>query len=219
VQLNSILGAESFPVGTNVTEAVEALEKRGKKPYAIPSGASTHPFGGLGYARWAFEVLEQETQLGTNFDVVVMAVGSCSTLGGMVAGFKLAEKLGKPNAKKRLLGFSVLSASTKDTEELVLKIARTAGEKIGLSPDDITKDDFEVNDQFLGGKYGHLDERTQQGVKELARAEGILLDPVYTGKAFTGLLHAARDGEFKGKNVLFCHTGGQIALSAYPQLV
>jgi 1-aminocyclopropane-1-carboxylate deaminase len=218
VQLNNILGAETFPVGTDQAEAVAALEKRGRKPYSIPSGASTHPLGGLGYARWAFELLEQEAQLGFAFDVIVVTAGSCSTLGGMLAGFALARKLGKPGAKKRLLGIAVHSPSREDITELVLEIARTAAAKIGLSPEDISQEDFEINTEFLGGSYGNLDNRTIDGVKELARTEGILLDPVYTGKTFTALLHLAKAGEFQGNNVLFCHTGGQVALSAYPQL-
>ncbi|KFA56172.1 hypothetical protein S40293_00223 [Stachybotrys chartarum IBT 40293] len=218
VQLNNILGAETFPVGTSEEDALEDLKSRGRKPYAIPAGASTHPLGGLGYARWAFELLEQEAELGISFDVVVAAVGSCSTLGGMVAGFKLAQKLGQHGARKHLLGFSVLRASQEDTKNLVLQIARTTAEKIGLAPDEITQDDFEIDTSFLGPRYGALDEPTSEGIKLLARAEGILLDPVYTGKAFTGLLAAIRKGAFSEQNVLFCHTGGQAAMSAYPQL-
>ncbi|KAH7313585.1 1-aminocyclopropane-1-carboxylate deaminase [Stachybotrys elegans] len=224
VQLNSILGAETFPAGVSLDTAAEELKKRGRKPYLIPSGASTHPFGGLGYARWAFELLEQESALGVTFDVVVTTVGSGSTLGGMVAGFKLAEKTGLLPAKKRLLGFSVINPShSPDGEskqvELVLGIARATAAKIGLREEDITQDDFEINSRFAGPAYGVLDDQTVEGVKELARTEGILLDPVYTGKTFTGLLHVAREGGFAGANVLFCHTGGQVALSAYPGLL
>ena len=88
-----------------------------------------------------------------------------------------------------------------------------------MSPDDITQDDFEIDSGFLGPRYGTLDEPTSEAIRELARVEGILLDPVYTGKAFAGLLDFARKGAFSGQNVLFCHTGGQPAMSAYPQLV
>ncbi|KAK2008061.1 1-aminocyclopropane-1-carboxylate deaminase [Colletotrichum eremochloae] len=218
IQLNGILGAETFPVGTSEDEAIATLKERGSKPYNIPSGASTHPLGGLGYARWAFELLEQEAQLGTSFDVITVALGSGSTLGGMVAGFKLAQKMGLKGSKKRLVGYSILKPSEDDVAGLVLSIARTTGSHIGLGPDELTRDDFEVDYSFLGGSYGRLDERTASGIKELARTEGILADPVYTGKAFTGLLHTARDGGFGSKNVLFCHTGGQAALSAYPNL-
>ncbi|KAJ3523983.1 hypothetical protein NM208_g12235 [Fusarium decemcellulare] len=218
VQANNILGAETFPVGTSQETVIETLKEQGRKPYSIPSGASTHPFGGLGFARWAFELLEQEAKLGVTFDVIIAAAGSCSTLGGMVAGFKLAQKLGVPGSKKRLIGYSIMRSSQEEVVELVLSIAKTAASKIGLQPDEITRDDFEIDCSYLGGKYGNLDERTSEGMKELARLEGILTDPVYTGKAFSGMLHSAKAGAFKDKNVLFCHTGGQAALGAYPRL-
>lgn len=205
-----------FPVGTDEATVIDALQKRDQKPYSIPPGASTHPLGGLGYARWAFELLEQEAQLRLTFDVVVAAAGSGSTLGGMVAGFKLAEKLGLPNSKKRLVGFSIMRSSDEELRTLILTIARRTASKIGLSPDDIAADDFELDYGYIGSAYGELDQGTEKGIKELARVEGILTDPVYTGKAFTGLLHTARAGGFRG-NVLFCHTGGQAAMSAYPQ--
>jgi 1-aminocyclopropane-1-carboxylate deaminase len=219
VQLGSILGAEVFPVGETEESVLAALRARGRVPYSIPPGASTHPLGGLGYARWAFELLEQEKRLGVIFDVVVAAAGSGSTLGGMVAGFKLAQRLGRNNATKRLLGFSIIGDPTgTEMVKLVLDIARTTASAVGLSPDEISEDDFEIDAGFIGEGYGILDQRTAEGVKELARVEGILTDPVYTGKAFTGLLHRARAGQFGGQKVLFCHTGGQVALSAYPQL-
>ncbi|GKT40456.1 1-aminocyclopropane-1-carboxylate deaminase [Colletotrichum spaethianum] len=218
IQLNEILGAETFPVDTTVDDVIVTLKERGSKPYPIPPGASTHPLGGLGYARWAFEVLEQEAKLETSFDVIIVALGSGSTLGGMVAGFKLAQKLGLKGSNKRLIGYSILRPPEDDVAESVLNIAKNTASHIGIDPDDFTREDFEVDYSYLGGAYGRLDERTASGIKDLARSEGILVDPVYTGKAFTGLLNTAREGGFSGKNVLFCHTGGQAAISAYPKL-
>ncbi|KAL6405552.1 putative 1-aminocyclopropane-1-carboxylate deaminase [Ilyonectria robusta] len=218
VQVQGIIGAERFAVDTSEESVLRTLKKRGRKAYSIPTGASTHPLGGLGFARWAFELLEQESILGVTFDVIAVAAGSGSTLGGMVAGFKLAQKVGQQTSVKRLIGFSIFNPSEEETAELVLGIAKATASKIGLSPDEITRGDFEVNISYIGGAYGHLDELTSDGIKELARLEGILTDPVYTGKAFTGMLHTARSGEFSGKKVLFCHTGGQAALGACPQL-
>ncbi|CAI6097497.1 unnamed protein product [Clonostachys chloroleuca] len=218
VQIQDTIGVERFPLDTSEGFVIETLKKRGRKPYSIPTGASTHPLGGLGFARWAFQLLEQELRLGVTFDVIAVAVGSGSTLGGMVAGFKLAQKVGKQTSVKRLIGFSIFNPSEEETAELVLSIAKATASKIGLFADEITRGDFEVNSSYLGGAYGHLDKLTSDGIKELASLEGILTDPVYTGKAFTGILHTTRSGEFTGKNVLFCHTGGQAALSAYPQL-
>ncbi|CAH0028400.1 unnamed protein product [Clonostachys rhizophaga] len=217
VQLNQILGAEVFPVGTTEGEVIEALRSRGRQPYMIPSGASLHPLGGLGYARAAFEILEQEKQLEVTFHTIITAVGSGSTLGGLVTGFKLAETRGLIPQKKRLLGFSIGHRKA-DMTDIVLRIARTAATKIGLKAEDITEDDFEISDEFLGDAYGVLNTKTMDGIKELARTEGILTDPVYTGKAFTGLLSMAKSGQLGTGNVLFLHTGGQVAMSAYPQL-
>ncbi|KAF5000133.1 hypothetical protein FGRMN_1947 [Fusarium graminum] len=218
VQANGILGAETFPLDTSEDAVLRTLKDRGQKPYSIPPGASTHPLGGLGYARWAFELLEQEGKLGVAFDAIALVAGSCSTLGGILAGLKLAQKQGLAGSKKHLIGFSVLYKSKEQVVKMVLDIAKNTASKIGLSPDEITVDDFEINASYIGEGYGQLNEKTTEGMKELARAEGILTDPVYTGKAITGLLDTVKHGEFEGKNVLFVHTGGQASLGAYPRL-
>ncbi|KAG5806153.1 hypothetical protein H9Q74_008887 [Fusarium xylarioides] len=218
IQANSILGAETFAPDTSEETVIQILKGRGQKPYSIPAGASTHPLGGLGYARWVFELLEQEAKLGVTFDVIALVAGSCSTLGGILAGLKLAQKEGIRGSKKHLVGFSVLYPKKEDVVEKVLSIAKNAASKIGVSPDEITEDDFEIDASYIGEGYGQVNGSTADGMKELARMEGILTDPVYTGKAFNGLLHTAKSGALKGKNVLFIHTGGQAVLGAYPQL-
>ena len=121
--------------------------------------------------------------------------------------------------EKRLLGFAITGDPTgADMAQLVLGIARITASAIGMSPEDISEDDFEIDAGFTGEGYSILDQRKADGVRELAQVEGILTDPVYTGKSFTGLLHRAREGRFAAEKVLFCHTGGRVALSAYPQL-
>ena len=200
----------------------EIRSRRGR-PYFIPSGASTHPLGGLGFARWAFQVEEHETELDVVFDTVVVAVASGSTLGGMVAGFKLADRLrsdqGAPPRQRRLIGIEAFSKPVGDIISTVLQIARTAADKIGLDTESVSEDDFEVNDRFTAGAYGRLDEFTQAKMKQLASVEGVITDPVYTGKAMAGLMTMVEKGELAGsKHVLFCHTGGQTAISAYPSL-
>jgi 1-aminocyclopropane-1-carboxylate deaminase len=216
VQFNNLLSARTFSIGGSKDEAIAVLTKEGKTPYWIPSGASTHPLGGLGFARWAFEVLEQEKELGLRFDTIVTACMSGSTLGGLVAGFKLAEKThGLNGSKKRLIGISAGTNEALKTE--VLDIARTAAETIGLSRQDIQEQDFEINMDFSGGAYGNLDDSTKKHVKMLAELEAVVLDPVYTGKAMTGLCELARARNVEG-NVLFLHTGGVLSVSAYPDL-
>ncbi|CAG7556287.1 unnamed protein product [Fusarium equiseti] len=218
IQANGILGAETFPADTSESTVMETLKSRERKPYFIPPGASYHPLGGLGYARWVFDLLEQEEKLDVTFDAITLVAGSCSTLGGILAGLKLAQKEKMPGSRKRLIGISVLRETEQDVKDLVLQIARTTASKIGVPLDDITADDFEVHTAYLGEGYGKLNESTADAMKKLARMEGILTDPVYTGKAFTGLLDIIDKGELDGDNVLFLHTGGQNVLSAYPRL-
>ncbi|RBR07344.1 uncharacterized protein FIESC28_10687 [Fusarium coffeatum] len=218
IQANDILGAETFPADTSESTVMETLKRRERKPYFIPPGASSHPLGGLGYARWVFDLLEQETKLDVTFDAITLVAGSCSTLGGILAGLKLAQKQKMPGSKKRLIGISVMREAEQDVKNLVLQIARTTASRIGVSVDDITADDFEVHTSYLGEGYGKLNDSTADSMKKLARMEGILTDPVYTGKAFTGLLDIIDKGGLDGDNVLFLHTGGQNVLSAYPQL-
>jgi 1-aminocyclopropane-1-carboxylate deaminase len=218
------LSAERF-LDTSEDEVLSLLRSRGQKPYLIPSGASTHPLGGLGFARWAFELEEQEQAIGVFFDTIVLSLASGSTLGGMLAGFKCTSQERTKDGhhtdrERRIIGIQAMTTPKKDLTALVAQIAQTAADKIGLHMTDVDwKREFEIDDRFNAAAYGRLDEATATGIKEFASLEGILTDPVYTGKAITGLLHVARAGELQqSKNVLFIHTGGQAALSAYPSL-
>ncbi|KAJ4346232.1 hypothetical protein N0V95_005598 [Ascochyta clinopodiicola] len=240
VQINAVLGAQWKPStpedkeeantegGDGLAYEVAArremakIQAEGGTPYFIPSGASMHTLGGLGFARWAFELEEQERELGITFDAVVVSTASGSTLGGMVAGFKLIHQVGKSEdsaAKRRLIGIQATSCDLEETARVVLLSARNTAKLIGVQEDDINADDFELNGRFNAGSYGYLNDETRDAIKLLASTEGILTDPVYTGKAFAGLLGLAREEAFsEAKNVLFVHTGGTPVLSAYPSL-
>lgn len=198
-----------------------ALTARGDKPYWIPSGGSAHPLGGLGYARFAFEIAEQEAEMSIFFDVIIVACASGSTLGGMVAGFKLLESLGgEPGkAKRTLIGVDAFASEPGKSRKTVLQIARTTTEALGLPGLAVSDQDVVIDERWNAGSYGFVDERTREAMKLLAGLEGILTDPVYTGKALAGMIEIARMGELEGKeNVLFVHTGGVAALSAYPNV-
>lgn len=240
VQINAVLGAEWKPSTPQDREAadqeggdglayevaarreMERIRAEGGTPYFIASGASMHVLGGLGFARWAFELEEQEREMGVRFDVIVVSTASGSTLGGMIAGFKLANKEqngGDDVAKRRLVGIQATSCDVHETKRVVLVSANLAAKLIGVPSDDIHPDDFELDGRYNGGSYGHLNAETSDAIKLLANKEGILTDPVYTGKAVAGLLGLAREGAFgEATNVLFVHTGGTPALSAYPSL-
>lgn len=191
------------------------------RAYWIPSGASKHPLGGLGYARWAFELMQREEDMGVFFDSVVVAVMSGSTLAGMAAGFALARQLQKQRGEitrpRRLIGVAVGPKPKEYFMELVSGIMDTAGKKIGLESENGPDAGFEIDLRWHGGAYGRLDERTKERIKLVASSEGLIADPVYSGKALTGVCEMVQSGEPEG-NVLFVHTGGVFTLSAYPDL-
>lgn len=240
VQINAVLGAEwkpSTPADRENADSeggnglayevaakreMEKIRAEGGTPYFIPSGASMHLLGGLGFARWAFELEEQEKELRVKFDAIVVSTASGSTLGGMTAGFKLINKefhAGDKVSRRRLIGIQATSCDLKETSRVVLLSANNTAKLIGVPQDNITTDDFELDGRYNAGSYGYLNEETSDAIKLLASTEGILTDPVYTGKAVAGLLGLAREGAFgEAKNVLFVHTGGTAALSAYPSL-
>lgn len=262
VQLCRLLGAEIRIIAPDDDSAVveddlvgpvkvlEELRARGKVPYWIPSGASLHPLGGLGYARCAFEVAAQEKGIlpgGSRFDYIFVACGSGSTLAGLIAGFKLLEKTeavhdDKTHKEKKLLPprrvIGILTSPTKPRvyhEERILRLARATAGLIRLDPErDITPDDVRLDDRFVGAAYGLFDPQTKAALETLARVDGVVVDPVYTGKVLRGIMHWVAEGEIAKDwsarvgaqgisgvdevNVLFMHTGGQSALGAYADI-
>ncbi|KAF3395916.1 1-aminocyclopropane-1-carboxylate deaminase [Penicillium rolfsii] len=248
VQVNKLLGAEirmynaDDPETADAQPVLEELVQSGHRPYWIPGGASLHALGGLGYARAAFEIAGQESELqlggSGHFDFIFVACGSGSTVAGLISGFKLLEKLQMssspsssesswPQRPRNIIG--ILNSPTKPRgyhEERVLRFARRAGELIGLENADkeITMDDVRLDDRFVGEGYGVVDEETRRSLSMMAEREGVVLDPVYTAKVAAGMIHTVQSEEMaryaqayglKEVNVLFVHTGGQAALSAY----
>ena len=227
VQICRMLGADVKMLSKDEVEGAsvrvkEELEGSGEVVAWIPAGSSLDERGGLGYARWVSEMLWQEEKMKgedegfLGFDCVVVTCVSGSTLGGMVAGLKLAEKIGLvQKGRLKLLGIDASAKDVMGQRELVLKIAKTTASLIGLSGSDVPNlDDVSIDGRWNAGRYGHCDDATKQAMKILARLEGVLTDPVYTGKGFNGLLQPIREGSISG-NVLFVHTGGQTALSVY----
>lgn len=208
---DSGFGIEHKPTLARVEqEVIDA----GGKPYYIPAGASDHPLGGLGFARWACEVRYQEQKMGLFFDTVIVCAVTGSTFAGMIAGFKLLEIRGLSPPRK-VVGIDA-SAKPTETRAQVLRIAKFTAAKIGLTEDDITADDVILDERFHGGIYGVADQRTADAIRFGARTEAFITDPVYEGKSLAGLMHMVRNGEIKaGSCVLYAHLGGQLALNAY----
>ncbi|KAJ5228978.1 hypothetical protein N7489_009686 [Penicillium chrysogenum] len=206
IQLSRLMGADVRldPSGfgiehkNTVQRVVEEARGDGEKPYYIPAGASDHPLGGLGFARWAFEVREQEGEMGVFFDTVLVCAVTGSTFAGMIAGFKLLERLYPADAKRRVVGIDA-SATVEATRAQVLRIAKNTAAKIGLSEDDITEDDVILDDRYHAGIYGVPDRQTWDAIEYAAKMEAFITDPVYEGKSFAGMMDMIRRGEIKGE--------------------
>jgi 1-aminocyclopropane-1-carboxylate deaminase len=189
-------------------EAVASVEAAGGKPYAIPAGASDHPLGGLGFARWADEVAAQEHELGVFFDTVVVCSVTGSTQAGMIAGFAAQAR------PRDVLGIDG-SATVAQTREQIARIAQRTAEAIELGRE---LDDSEIVllDEWHAGTYGIPDEKTLDAIRLCAQLEGVLTDPVYEGKSMAALIDLVREGRMEpGSRVLYAHLGGQPALNAY----
>ena len=216
ILLSRIMGADvrldpgGFDIGIRPSweEALESVRERGGKPYAIPAGASDHPLGGLGFARWADEVAEQERELGVFFDTIVVCAVTGSTHAGMIAGFAAQEQ------ERRVLGIDA-SATVEQTREQITRIARQTADAIGLRRE-LDRDEVILLDEWHAGTYGIPDEKTLDAIRLCARLEGVITDPVYEGKSMAALLDLVRDGRIEpGSRVLYAHLGGQPALNAY----
>jgi 1-aminocyclopropane-1-carboxylate deaminase len=216
ILLSRIMGADvrldpaGFDIGFRPSweQALADVEARGGRPYAIPAGASDHPLGGHGFARWAYEVEAQERELGVFFDTIVVCSVTGSTQAGMIAGFAGQER------GRRVLGIDA-SATVEQTWEQVTRIARRTAELIRLGRE-LRDDEIILLDEWHAGTYGIPDEKTIEAIRLSARLEGMLTDPVYEGKSMAALIDLVRDGRIEaGSRVLYAHLGGQPALNAY----
>ncbi len=214
VLLDVLFGAaiHVFPQGIDTLAAASAradqLRAEQKKACVIPSGGST-PLGSLGYVRCALEIAEQERELALQFDQVFVPNGSSATHAGLAAGF---HAMGRGSRTVR--SFSVL-ADLEPTRNRTLELCNAAIELLGL-PATLTLDDMEVDGSQRGAAYGTPTDAMKAAVRLLAAEEALLLDPVYSGKAFAGMLADIAQGRYqRGQNLLFVMTGGTPGLYAY----
>ena len=217
IQLTRIMGGDiridpaGFDIGIRDSwqRALDSVREAGGTPYPIPAGASDHPLGGLGFARWAVEVEQQEAELDTFFSDVVVCTVTGSSHAGMVAGFALSDRDGR-----RVHGIDA-SATLEQTTAQVTRIATSTAAAIGLDRP-LRADEIRVLPGWEGPAYGIPDRTTVEAIHLAARTEGMLTDPVYEGKSMAGLIGMVRSGEIpSGSRVLYCHLGGQPALPAY----
>jgi 1-aminocyclopropane-1-carboxylate deaminase len=219
ILLSRIMGADvrldpaGFDIGIRSSweAALEEVRQAGGTPYPIPAGASEHPLGGLGFANWAYEVQEQEAQLGVFFDTIVVCTVTGSTHAGMIAGFAGQDR------PRRVLGIDA-SATIDKTRAQVERIARNTANLIGLGRD-LRDDEITVLEGWAGDLYGIPVQSTLDAIKLSGRLEAMIIDPVYEGKSMAALTDLVTDGTIpKASNVLYAHLGGQPALNAYSGL-
>jgi D-cysteine desulfhydrase len=210
--LDRLLGAEIHWTtreqrSQRLSKLAEELRSAGRRPYPIVLGGSD-PVGASGYALATEELREQTRALNLELDAIVFASSSGGTQAGLVAG---AWALGW---EAPLLGVSVDEPEAELRADVAGLATRTAAH-LGQAHT-FTADDIRVNADYLGGGYAVMGELERDAIRLLAKSEGILLDPVYTGRAFGGLLDLVRRGAFRSaRNILFWHTGGTPALYAY----
>ncbi|MEM9157266.1 MAG: D-cysteine desulfhydrase [Cyanobacteria bacterium P01_F01_bin.33] len=203
--INRFPGGHDMPV--EMDELAERLTEEGRTPYVIPGGGS-NPIGALGYVNAALELLQQANDQGLRVDRLIHGTGSAGTQAGLVAGFGLS------NSGISVLGIGVNAPKDKQ-EEKVYDLAAATADLLGV-PGGVKPTQVEANCDYVGEGYGIPAQSTLEAIELFARHEGILLDPVYSGKGAAGLIDLVRQGAFgNDENIVFLHTGGSQALFAY----
>lgn len=209
VLLDRLFGAQiiwtTHPERDHTLQAVfEQAWADGKRPYLIPLGAST-PTGTIGYYTAFQEFLSQQVPA----DWIVVASSSAGTQAGLVLGAKRSGWKGK------VLGISIDHAAS-ELQEAVARLASEAASRLAFDVK-VAPEEVWVNDQYLGGGYAVMGDAEIEAIRLFSKTEGLLLDPVYTGRAAAGMIDLIRKGFFGQKDrILFWHTGGSPALFAEP---
>ena len=210
VFLNKLLGAKVMlcPKDQDIleysTKVVEDIKSKGTNVYFIPGGGS-NSIGALGYVECFNEILKENNKY--NLTHIVHATGSSGTQAGLLAGKKYFQ------SQLQIIGISV-RYEKKIQEEKVYNEAKKTCEK--LKCDVLDRSEVVAYDDYIGSGYGEPTDRMIEATNLLAKKEAILLDPVYSGKGFAGLIGLIRQKKFtKEDNILFIHTGGAVSLSAY----
>jgi len=216
VLLDNLLGAQIHQLGLEedsnafADSLIEKLGAEGRKPYLIPVGGS-NVTGAYGYVRCANEIVQQISKCNLNIDQIILATGSAGTQAGLLAGL-IAAKADIP-----VLGISV-SRSTEVQKQLVESLLIQTLTALALDPG-LADAKVITNGNYFGDGYGIPTTSMIEAVKRCAQLEGLLLDPVYTGKAMAGFIDLCAQGVIaNGSKQLFLHTGGSPGLYAYREI-
>jgi L-cysteate sulfo-lyase len=212
--LNNIFGAKVIfcerslkALESTTEELMKDLKSQGKSPYLIPMGGS-NAIGCLGYVSAFKEILSDEKRLNVEFDFIIFASASYSTQAGLAIGNYLFS-----NNNKRILGIAINKIDdTNKIKNKILNLVQEFNEKYEMNVD-IRHEDIFIDERFSESGYAIFTENDQQGIDLFAKSEGIILDPVYSGRAAGGLLKILQNEEIpENSNILFIHTGGSPAI-------
>lgn len=187
----------------------EELKEKGRKPYVIPGGGS-NPIGALGYVNAAIELTTQLNDMALDATHLVLATGSSGTHAGLIAGLSIL------NSPLKVVGFGVRAPKEKQ-EQMVFDLACKTAALLGHEGI-VARDSVFADCDYVGDGYGLPTPGMVEAVNMLANQEGLLFDPVYTGKGLAGMIDWVRKGKFTSDDkVIFLHTGGSAALFGYPE--
>ncbi|MBT4406216.1 MAG: D-cysteine desulfhydrase family protein [Acidiferrobacteraceae bacterium] len=215
VLLDRILGAvmHTYPKGedeagadANLQAIAAELRGSGKKPYIIPLAPGHPPLGALGYVRAAAEILDQLADAHYQIDEIVVASGSGNTHAGLLFGLRALDS-----------DITVTGACVRRDREAQLARITTRCQEIAAlleTESPVQRQDIQLTDDTFAPGYGHLNDATHEAIDLSARLEGLLLDPVYTGKSMAACIQRARESD-PSKSILFIHTGGTPGVFAY----
>lgn len=215
--MDQLMGAHIYLAederGPIVEKVLAALTAAGRKPYNIPAGAS-NGIGSLGYVNAARELIVQWDEMGIEPSHVFTATGSCGTQAGLLMGLRYFG-----NTTTQVVGISVSAPGARlqdRTREVLSMISDVSGMPRGIVADR----DVYVNDEYIGAGYGRPTEAGVAAIRMLAENEGVILDPIYTGKCMSGLLDMVSRGMLESaRDVVFIHTGGAPAIHPYAEFL
>ena len=196
--------------GEDIPKIVEQLTKQGKKPYVIPYGGSNE-LGALAFVEAFKELESQRESMDLSFTHIVFASSSGATQAGLMLGKKIL------NSPAQIVGINIDKGETDKVpfDQYTVALANSTASLIGADHQ-FTESDLTLNSDYVGEGYGVVGTLENEAIAMTAQTEGILLDPVYTGRAMGGLIDMIRSGKIKKTDrVLFWHTGGAPALFAY----
>ena len=204
--------AGEYRKGETIDDISQELKRHGRKPYIVPYGGS-NTIGATGFVEATKELATQLNKMQETISHVVFP----SSSGGTQAGLIVGKRVYSQDYQIIGIGIDKEDQGQTDHKEQIHELAKASASKIGADSD-IPRDDVDIRQDYWGSGYGVVRDAERQAIKLLAETEGLLLDPVYTGRAMAGLIDLVKSGELSSEDrVLFWHTGGTPALFSYAQ--